>query len=760
MPPLVVETELTLRLRSEAGDEIALVPGASVLLGRSDQADLVLRHERVSWEHAEVRLADGCAEIRDLDSTNGIWIGGQRIASGTWQPIASGTSVRIGSSELTLVAESPAPRLTGERLRVGRDPECDFVIPSMRVSRYHCELVRDDRGWIVRDLGSTNGTQLNGGDIREARAIEGDRVQVGSTELECSGTGWRVRSGQGIRVDCVKARVEIGNAVLTNDVTLSMQPGEVLAIVGPSGAGKSTLVSVLSGVRTPSAGSVFYNGAPLAECRDAFRCSIGFVPQDNIIHGELRVREVLTYEAQLRLPDDTSASELRARVDGVLEELGLAERADALVSRLSGGERKRVNIAVELLTDPEVLFLDEPTAGLDPGLEMRVIELLKTLARRGRTVILITHSPDSVQRCDRVAFLAPGGYLAFVGSPQDAVPYFECGTILEIYSRLAEERSGAEWRSRFTGRPEYQREVLDRLRAARQEFHSPEQRGQGARTAHHHPLRQWWTLSRRCAQVIFGDRRYFAVLALQSPIIALILGFTFPDQSLNAAATAEVGHHPIAYAPPLLMMLGIAAIWCGVSNAGREIVKEIALVKRASLVYQRPGSYFASKVFVLGVLSGLQSAALLLIVSWRIPLHADLDVAAAMFLMLWATALVATLMGLTVSAMARTSDQAVSLMPLVIIPQVVFSGVLLPLEDLKQAVRGLTSLAASRWCTGGLCDLLDLTRRYTDAGLSRSQPEIFDTTSGAAWAALAFFAVAFSAASLTALHQQTTSRGD
>ena len=173
------------------------------------------------------------------------------------------------------------------------------------------------------------------------------------------------------------------------------------------------------------------------------------MPQDDIIHLEMPLRRTLRYAARLRLPAGTSAAEADRIVEETMRDLDLADRADVPVRALSGGQRKRASIAVELLTQPRIFFLDEPTSGLDPSTAAEVMRLLRRLSRRGVTVVLTTHEPAAIDRCDRVVFLARDGHLAFAGSPAEARHYFGVHDLNDVYDRLAGEDTPRIWAERF-----------------------------------------------------------------------------------------------------------------------------------------------------------------------------------------------------------------------------------------------------------------------------------------------------------------------
>ncbi len=295
-------------------------------------------------------------------------------------------------------------------IRIGRAPENDIVLDDLLVSRHHAELQRlPAGGYELTDLGSPNGTFVNGRRIRKVALQELDVVSVGHCVFRLDGHALEEYADTGqVSFEAVGLTVEIGGVTLVEDVSLSLRECALVGVVGPSGSGKSTLLGALSGLRPAQRGFVFYGGRDLYAHYEELRQRVGVVPQDDVLHLELTVARALEYAAELRFPADVPREERRGRVDEVLRELGLEGRRNVPIEQVSGGERKRVSVAVELLTKPSLLFLDAPTSGLDPGYERSLMELLRTLADGGRTVIVVTHSVQSIRLCDRVLVLAPG----------------------------------------------------------------------------------------------------------------------------------------------------------------------------------------------------------------------------------------------------------------------------------------------------------------------------------------------------------------
>jgi len=294
----------------------------------------------------------------------------------------------------------------------------------------------------------------------------GDEIRIGPFRLTYTGTQLTQQDeSSSIRIDALNLKkTGSKNVILLNDISLAIPPRKFVALVGGSGAGKSTLMDALNGLRPAQQGQIFYNGQDYYQNLAAFSTQLGYVPQDDIIHRELSVERALYFAAKLRLPDDFTEAQIRQRVEEVLEDVEMKHRRNLLVSRLSGGQRKRVSIALELLAKPNVFFLDEPTSGLDPGLDLKMMLLLRKLADKGHTIILVTHATTNINVCDYVCFLAQGGRLAYYGPPDDAKAFFSKATFAEIYSALepTEENPNipAQVEAGFKASPDYQRYVV------------------------------------------------------------------------------------------------------------------------------------------------------------------------------------------------------------------------------------------------------------------------------------------------------------
>jgi len=696
----------------------------------------------VSRRHAEIRRQDGIYILVDLGSFNGTFLNGRRIAGGEilhegdvvqlgpggpnlyFRARANPDLLRtaqFGQSDALPSGKLQQPRnrtifaskdtgglqatLRGEgnlnehhmflqrpldrpQLTIGRGDECDIRLDGLLISNNHARISQSSRGLAIADLNSTNGTYVNGQRITgQLQLGTEDVVQIGPFLL-------RVNQERGVtvfdarsktRLDVVKITKEVtnrsggGKIRLLDEVDLSIQPNEFVGLLGPSGAGKSTLMDSLNGMRPASSGHVLVNNLDLYQHLESLKQSIGYVPQDDIIHRELTVYRTLYYVARLRLSRDISTREIDQVVTEVMDITGLSERRDVSISQLSGGQRKRVSIAVELITKPSVIFLDEPTSGLDPATEEKVMKLFRQIAESGRTVILTTHAMENVKLFDKLVVLMRGK-LVFYGKPQEALAHCGAESFKDLYDKLeapilqklARANGGAnkdqiaeevanEWKRRFLQTEQYRMNVDIPLRSVSASAHvsAPAKR----RGSFGDWLRQWATLARRYLEVLSADKFNLLILFGQAPIIAMLTYLV-----VGAKAPRDF----------VYFVLALVSLWFGTSVAAREIIREQAVYKRERMVNLRLLPYVGSKILILMIIVGLQS--LLLFGTLKF-----LDATRLMsfpggfgglghLAVMMLTSLVGIALGLFVSAVVKTSEMATSLIPLILIPQILFSG--------------------------------------------------------------------------------------
>lgn len=540
---------------------------------------------------------------------------------------------------------------TGHRLdptrafRIGRASDVDLQLPDGTVSRYHAIIEWGRSGFVLCDRGSRVGTFVNGRLCDKHELVFGDRIQIGPFLFRFAGHRLEpLEASEGGTIDAVHLTRRFGQKTTLRDINISIPAGQFIGIVGTSGAGKSTLLDALSGMRVPSEGSVLIDGANLYRHRwTSPPC--GYVPQDDIVHRELNVRQALYFSALLRLPGDIAPFEVRKLVDFTIRRLGLSERADLPVDRLSGGQRKRVSIGAELLSRPRVLFLDEPSSGLDPSTETKLMELLRELANTGCTTVCTTHVMENVYLMDQVVVVY-AGRLVFFGPPDAALSHFAIPRFTALYDRL-EERSAADWEKDYGAKLERQKTTPpSSLRVLGGSKDAP------AKASF---FRILWE---RHLALLLAEKRGLIMLIGQPILIGLM-----------AAWMAEVSD--------LKLFLGyLATFWFGCSNAGQEIVKEISIYRRERLVGMPRLPYLLTKLAFLGTATSLQ--ALVVFGCLHLGSHALEGSKLWQLSCLLASAWASVGIGLAISALVRTTTQAVMLVPLILLPQIVFSGYVLP----------------------------------------------------------------------------------
>ncbi|MFF3517460.1 ATP-binding cassette domain-containing protein [Streptomyces sp. NPDC002573] len=472
----------------------------------------------------------------------------------------------------------------------------------------------------------------------------------------------------------------------------------LLAVVGPSGAGKSTLLNALTGLRPADCGTVLYDGRDLYRNYAELRRRLGLVPQDDILHTQLTVRRALGYAAQLRFPQDTAPAQRQVRVEEVIRELGLEERADRPIHSLSGGQRKRVSVALELLTKPSLLFLDEPTSGLDPGMDRSLMRMLRRLADDGRTVVVVTHSVLSLDECDLLLVLARGGEVAYYGPPSEALPFLGFADWPEAFEAF-ETAGDRAWAKEYRHSPHHQRYVTD---FSMQQPASRTQTRQAGPTLR----RQTWgaqlgTLARRHAAVLGADRAFLSVMIALPAVMGVLTRFIAGSRLTRDTATSA------------LLVLCIGAVLTGAANAVRELVKENVIYQRERAAGLSRSAYVMSKILVLGTITVIQAAVLALVALSGVDLNAPRGLGVLMpplaeiALVLTLLAFAAMTLGLLLSALVHKQEVTMPLLVLLAIVQVVFCGALVKLHG-RPLVEYPAWLTPSRWAFAAMAGTIQL----------------------------------------------------
>lgn len=667
-----------------------------ITFGRAQNCDFILQSKVVSRSHGFMEYKDGSLFITDdPNSKNGIIWNDLMVRQCTMEPgdivriDAEGESIRQGVMFLLSESqESVRWNCTfiqeGTDVTVGRQKSCDICLRHVSVSMAHARIRMENGQYYLYDTNSTNGVYVNGRKIAgKVRLHEKDVIRITNSKLIfTAGRIYYYTFVQGIGIEARHIVRRVGRKgkqkTICNDVSLSIRPCELVAIIGGSGAGKTTLMEAISGYADPSSGQVLVNGGDLYKSYDAFKNIIGYVPQKDIVYDNLTLQSMLEYAAKLRLPDDTPGEEQARRIQDVLKTVGLNGHEKTMIGRLSGGQRKRVSIAIELLSDPELLFLDEPASGLDPGTERSLMNALRQMASSGKTIVLVTHSTLNLQMCDKIVFMGKGGNLCYCGNEKQAEAFFGVDSLVDTYDLISNEPE--KWKKRY--------QDINTVSEVRE---APGRSGRKKEKSRHGRIRQTAILCKRYMNILLNDRKRLGLVLIQAPLLAFLISLVADgDQFESYNATKS-----------LLFALSCAAFWIGILNAIQEVCKERHILKREYMTGLHLSSYTLSKFLVLGLLCAVQSVMLLGVfgglVGWP-----EEKLFLEPWMELWITTFVTSLsamgMGIFVSSLFKNPDRAMTVAPILLLPQILFSGLLF---ELAGATKYISWFVTCRWSMEG-----------------------------------------------------------
>jgi ABC-type multidrug transport system ATPase subunit/pSer/pThr/pTyr-binding forkhead associated (FHA) protein len=680
----------------------------------------------------------------------------------------------------TVIGELTLDQLQSSVVTIGRTPDNQIVVNHAQVSSKHAQIVKAGDQLLLEDRGSANGTFVRGQRLTPGQRVpvnSGEKVFIGPMPLVIHFADSRVNvvvedqanwAGKPLyEIEAWDLFLEVPDRddkaqmkVLLDHVSFKALPGDMIALMGPSGAGKTTLLLALNGYLPPTSGQVRINGEDLYTIYDALRGSIGYVPQDDIVHPELTVFEAVKYSARFRLPPDYSEEEIDRRVDETLRDLGLEGVRNLQIGKpekkvLSGGQRKRVNIALELVTDPVILFLDEPTSGLAADDTTALINLLAELTKKtGKTIIMTIHQPakDEFEKFNLCFIMGYGGIPTYFG-PTGEPSYAFFGSILARGAVSTQQHRRIDNpRDMFDMLNTRERLVLEEMRrsnpqavrgkaraeaakAWRAEFFRNDnplfqqmfsaRRAIGtvpaARGVPHRPdiavIRQLGLLLSRYWKVKLRDHMGAAIMFLQAPVIGVLLWLVFGGQkdgvpywclgalqelsnrnNMSTSATTNLlnSMQPTTDHTAALFFVVVSCVWFGTSNAAREIVTERSIYLRERMVNLRLLNYVLSKYFLLGFFCIVQCAMLLGIVFFALGFSGGPIAFVIELINLVALAMNATALGLCISTVVATAEAAMALTPIALIPQVVLGGLMVPMTT-NPNLRPLMYLMPSRW---------------------------------------------------------------
>ncbi len=612
-------------------------------------------------------------------------------------------------------------------VRIGRDTSNDIVLDHPTVSRFHAQIEHIGERYRLRDLNSANGTFVADRPVQgEVWINPQDHVRIGPFRFVVGAEGLaQIDETGGMRIDAVGLNKWVRKDLnLLQDISISIHPREFVVVVGQSGGGKSTLVDALAGYRPAGNGKVYVNGIDIYENFEVVRSEIGYVPQRDIIHMELSVYQALDYSARLRMPRDTSKQERHKRIEEVLQDLDLTHRKNVQISRLSGGQQKRVSIGVELLTRPGLFFLDEPTSGLDPGGESALMQLMRRLADQGRTIILVTHATKNVMLADKVVFLARGGFLAWFGPPAEALAYFDQYRSPEerrsgpmefdkIYAILDDPQRGGpqDWAERYQNHPAYRKYIIEPLGqqgrldgvlsqsavqrmgvgnvVSRAPARIPQRRSASS-------LAQFLILTSRNINILRRDHFSLVLMIVIAPVIAL----------MSFILSSSTGSNPWDYTygnfPGIILAiftLPIFSVMVGGLALMREFVKETDIYRRERLVNLRILPYVLSKIVVAMAFAVYQALAYVIIHYLAFTVPGGIEEAILIYITTFLAAMAGMMMGLLASAIAPNNNSAPLIMIIFLIPQFILAGAFVKLPTT------VTAPVSARWAYEALMSI-------------------------------------------------------
>ncbi len=724
------------------------------------ESDIVIPDSMVSGLQGYLVKKNGRFYYRDMNSRNGSYVesAGKREFlhnSDAFAEISEGSMIRIGSlndpqkSVLIIFTYMEAGEaikkhdVTDRPVKIGRSSECDIVLKHPSISRRHCEIERRGNETVIRDSRSRNGLLVNGCRLEGEKVLrDKDIIQIlGYRLIFCGGCVYYRQAVRGIAIRGRNINKWVGGRVsskqILRDVSIDIEGNEFVAIIGGSGAGKSTLMNVINGSDKKFGGQVCYDGVSLETNFQHLKSLVGYVPQDDIIYENLKLRRMLYYTALMRMPEDTDKKEIDERIDSVLDSLDLKEHENTYIRKLSGGQKKRASIAVELLADPKLFFLDEPTSGLDPGTEKDLMIALRDMSvKQDRTIVMVTHTTQNLHLCDKIIFMGNGGRVCFVGSVDAAKAFFETDDLINAYNMIREDPE--KWEKRFAGsvghRGDGDREAGQNDRI-------------GKRIRRTSALKQYTVITGRYTELILNDSRRLAALLAQPILIGMLLAIVSDRDLFEIYESTK----------SMMFVLSCSAIWIGVFDSIQEICKERNILKREYMAGLRPGVYILSKMTVQTVMGAIQAVFLVMTfllltgssekgILWD-PFHMEMTVTA------WLTTVASAGLGLAISAVVKTGDKAMAAAPFVLIVQLLFSGILF---ELKGAAEYISYVTVSRWSVeamGSTARLNDLQLRMQEEfpTLVHEAEDLFEISERhivTDWIILIFMAVAFSTISL------------
>lgn len=681
----------------------------------------------ISRAHCTFRKTADSWNIYDDNSSNGLIFNGRKIAS---QQLHDGDKLYIGKDINTrcIIAFSSQRSssekqvdkfvLTGQKKFIlGRDSNCDIVLRHPSVSRRHCVITFENGSYYVSDNNSMNGISLNGSLLRGKQKLEQmDKITIADTCMVfCNNFLYFDKNDDGVSITASNLTKEVKSGkktkCLLDHVNLSIEPGEFVAVIGGSGAGKTTLLNCLSGMADFTDGDVLVNGESIRANFRNIRGIIGYVPQNDIVYDNLALERMLFYSAQLRMPRDTSHAEIQEKINETLQMVELDAHRNTMINKLSGGQKKRASIAVELLASPKLFFLDEPSSGLDPGTEKKLMSMLKKLALTGKTVIMITHTVQNIDMCDKLICMGNEGRLCYYGTPQNTLTFFGRQRMTDIYEDLNENSAFFSEQLKKTMEINTYLPNVAISKKPQRDVHPG------------NSLRQFSVMTKRYAKLTVNSSRRLLLLMLMPILLTILVCIAFQaDGNLYNYLGLSVNRISFPYlvggdTMRLMFSFACAAFWIGIFNSIQELSKERVIYEREHFTGIKPFPYVMSKFVVISLLCIIQTAIMVSLFIYFTNTTATMDgnMASAtalelsiktsgivftdsgLWLELYITTLLTLLcamcLGLAISS-AVSNDMALVICPLCLLPQILFSGVACTLSGFTDTI---SKFITCRW---------------------------------------------------------------
>lgn len=659
----------------------------SLMVGSNSNCDLIISNKRISRNHCQIIYSNsGELKLVDLNSSNGTFLNGLKLESNKTYNLnlkdqvqlagVSGILISVGSENTQsrdLDNQENILELFKNKdlIIVGRDSLCDLRINDNRISRKHASIKKlSNDKFLIKDLGSLNGIYINGSKLNGSKTIsKSDSIFISKYLLKIDGKAKDLSDElaiSAIGIEKVYPNQKQGKKAL-HKLDLSVPSKSLLAIMGPSGCGKSTLLKSLNGESPPTKGKVLIFNQDLITNYEYLKTQIGYVPQDDIVHKQLTVEQSLYFAAKLRIANINNR-DIHTKINKILSELNIGHIKKNLISDISGGQRKRVSIAIELLTDPMLLFLDEPTSPLDPQTIEDFLNILKSLSNNGTTVIMVTHKPEDLDYMDEVIFMADnnGGKIVYYGDSSKYKEYFNVNNAVSVFSQISGPNSKA-WINKYANpRPIPETQQKNKMLTNK---------------SNQNPFEQFFWLTMRYFRIKTNDKVNTSIMLLQAPIIALLICLVFKEIQLS-----------------VLFIMAVSAVWFGSTNAAREIVGELAVYKRERMYNLKLMPYIFSKITVLSVFSIIQSLIFIFIlyINYKNSSY-DITLNNPFVAFLWMSFLTisSTFLGLLLSAIFDTSEKVLAVVPIILIPQIMLAGLVAKIGS--STVELVSYLTFTRW---------------------------------------------------------------